>query len=318
MAASRSSTSSSDSDERRLLLRLVAPYLLVLVGAALLLDVAIERQLLFGSSASGAYKVHRITHESPVEEWPIIGTSRAKCCFIPDSIAPRAFNYGLNGADFDVTLFFLEQALQRDTATPVLLSVDYDWWSGALGNLANYVASAEHPAVRDLMGEAYHPIHRVPLLRHFGLFDTYVADYLKSRFTVTEVVTQGAGLLLGQVSPARFGAMVRAARAGRYVPATAIDSTRLDRLRVLLAEHRNRPVVLVVPPYHPSFMEGLRSQGRRMEWVQAMDTFPQVRVLDYSRVHYADSLYFDLKHLNAQGARRFNGQLRRDLHAMHP
>lgn len=299
---------SAHRDAARFAWRVVLPYVAVLAVACVGLDRAVERGLLFTSSVAGAYKVHRILAEPHPDEVPVVGSSRAKCCYAPSHLGVPAFNYGLNGADFDVALFFMEQALAQPGTQPLVVNVDYDWWGGRLGDPANYVASAEYPAVRALLGPAYQPVYRVPLLRHFGLFDEYVSDFLKSRLTVTEDVDQGAGLLLGQQPPARWAQLMALARAGRYDD-IRLDTSRLQQLLRLVDAHPERRWVFVVAPYHPAYLEGLGDLADTEAWLAELDARPHVTLLDYARAPYADSLWFDPKHLNRAGAQRFSEEL---------
>lgn len=271
------------------------PLLLVLLPAAWGLDAFIRHELIYNSEAAGGYKVHR-ARAMPPEEVAVVGSSRAKCCIVPDSLGGPAFNYGLDGAGFDVVAWFLEKALQRPGHAPVLVNVDFHWWAVGIGDVNNYIAEAGDPAIRRLLGPRYEPRFRIPMLRFYGRLDVILAEYLKARFSVTEEVRAGAGLLLGQLPPARFQALAGAARAGRVgdFAYMGVDSLRLKRLEALLDAYPEHPVVFVVAPYHGAYLDGMGAArlAAARAWLQALACRTHVHVLDYAGMPLPDTLFF--------------------------
>ena len=89
-------TARERKDARRFLSRYLLPFVVVLTVFCLVWDYFLRETVIFETEIQGVAKLHRIYEPHP-GEIPIIGSSRALGSYIPDSIHPNAYNYGING-----------------------------------------------------------------------------------------------------------------------------------------------------------------------------------------------------------------------------
>jgi len=187
---------SSISNFKRFLARIVLPLILTIGIAGFILDYFFEKEVIFGSQMTGAYKVNRILTKTYPDEIPIFGSSRAEGGFIPDSLGPNFFNYGISATRYDVTLFFLEQECKKEKKDPyILLNLDLEGLSYGIGDPSNYVPNAADAAVRNLIGRSNRLYYQVPLLKYYGRFEIYTRNYMNNRMQLTKLSDKGAALI---------------------------------------------------------------------------------------------------------------------------
>ena len=303
---------SSISNFNKFLLKIFLPLIVILSVMAVVFDYFFERKIVMSSQIAGAYKVNRIVNETHGDEIPVFGSSRADGCFIPDSLGPNYFNYGIIGTRFDVTLFFIEEECKKRKSHPsLIINVDLEGIFSGIGNVANYVPNSNYEPVRILFGRQYHSYYRIPLLRNFGLFESYLADYFNDKMQVTKYSNNGASLERKVLTAQQFKTLVeeRQNTSTTFVTEPAL----VQRLQNVIASHPERDFVIVVAPYHSSYFAKYTNMPVAKQFFAQLNSFKNVRVLDYSKMSLEDSLYFNTTHLNYKGAAIFSRQLKDTL-----
>ena len=295
---------SSTSNSRRALLRFLAPMILVLIAACVVLDPVITRVFVFSNEVHGAAKVHRMFDEVHPGEIPILGSSRADGSFVPDLIHPDAYNYGIQQAGYTVTRMMLETELRKQSTTPIIINFEYTFFHEQVADIANFIPSLGHPEVRPCMGDRQRWFHRIPLLRYFGHMDDYFRSFLADRST-RNVRSRGAFFLTAPFSREAFERTVsqrRSTRFGWNGEWPARDAW------VELLGSTERPIAVVVAPYHPAWMESFTTPEAGQAYLARMDALPNVTVIDLGAMPLPDSCFLNPRQLHRgegvqQGAR---------------
>jgi hypothetical protein len=306
---------SSISSFKQFLMYIMLPLLLITGTAGMVFVYVFEKKVIFGSDICGAYKVNRILNETHSTEIPIFGSSRAEGGYIPDSLGSNYFNYGLSGTTYDVTLFFLEEECKKKKSTPwIILNLDLYGLKYQLGDLANYVPNAGNETVKKLLGGSYVPYYSVPIVKYFGLYETYLRDYLNNRMQLTKLTNKGAAVEKNVLAEKEFQQLVAERR--NASAKFECDSILETKLTGIIKAHPERKFVFVVAPYHQSYFERFYDQPKADEFFGMLRSFPNVRLLDFSKTTMADSLFFNTTHINYKGAIAFNHVLKDSLAAI--
>jgi hypothetical protein len=286
--------------------------LVAIVVLAVLGDAAATSAIRSGE-ISGAAKIGRIIRNQDPQEIPIFGSSRAQGSFVPELLAPSAFNYGIDGLGLHAIGFFLEKELQKPRRTPIIVSFDYEWWHTRIGDTSSWVPSAADPEVRSMLGDEFRLRYRLPLVRYYGRFETYAGFALNERFTLTKTVDRGGVFLVAPVTRAKFQAMVDERQHTSFT--FAIDGRLDEWFRRLLTAHPERQFVVAVAPYHRAYLKSVRNPEAIAAYLQTLQAIPNVVVIDRAAADYDDDLFMNTSHLNYAGAQRFTRELRADLAA---
>ncbi len=311
--------SSSISNFRRFLTRMLLPLILVISAGGYLFNYFFEQQVIFKSEIGGAYKVNRIIKETHADEIPIFGSSRAEGCYIPDSLGSNYFNYGLSGTKYDVTLFFVEEECKKQKNNPwILLNLDLDGLLYGQGDIANYIPNADYPPARALIGAEYKPYFKIPFVKYYGRFENYFRLLLSGKIELTKFTNKGAALEKNSLLPEQFNQMVRDRET---TPTTFVTESKLKtRLRQTISRYSDRKFVFVVAPYHSSYFTLYENMQDAQRFIQELRSYKNVTVFDFSRLPMADSMFMNTTHINYKGATLFNRYLRDSIRAMqsHP
>ena len=118
-----------------------------------------EKIIILGNTNCGAYKVNRILNSYYKDEIPIFGSSRAETGIVPDILGDNYFNYGVNGTQDDVLLFFLkEECKKRDKSRPyIIVNMDVDGINYRSADLLNYIYNSNNPGVKELVPRLNEP-----------------------------------------------------------------------------------------------------------------------------------------------------------------
>ncbi len=305
---------SSISNFKKFLFGILLPAIFTLVIAGAAFNYFFEQQVILKSQICGAYKVNRIITETHENEIPILGSSRAEGGFIPDSLGPDYFNYGLSGSKYDVTLFFLEEECKKKKNTPwIILNLDLDGLSYGLGDVSNYIPNSGYKPVKQLLGASYEPFFSIPLIRYYGRFESYFGDYLNNKIQLTKFTNKGASIEKNVLTKEQFQELVEQRK--NAPTAFANDSALLHKLLHLIASHPDRKFVFVVSPYHSSFFVKYMPEGAAY-FFSHVQQFPNVHVYDFSHLPLSDDEFMNTSHLNLAGAKIFNRILRDSLYAL--
>lgn len=295
---------------KKFLFRIIIPVSVCIFIVGQLLNYAFEKFVILNSQVGGVSKVNRILIKTSLNEIPILGSSRAEGSFIPELLGDQYFNYGISGTQDDVTIFFLEEELKKKKETPVLVNFDLDGINFGLGDVGNYLYNSKNAEVQRLLGDHNNILYSVPFLKYHGKFESYVKYFLNEKLNLTKYTNKGGSFELNVLPAKKFDELVKEREA-----ATTIFNNNLlltENLCALLAK-TTRPIVFVIAPYHKSFFKNYRNRADAEKFLHNLAEYPNVRIINFSKVDYPDSLYLNTTHLNYLGAKIFTQQLKDSL-----
>lgn len=295
----------------RFLLRHLLPYLLIISLFCLGLDWGMRKYVIFKTPMHGAAKINRAIN-GVENELPIFGSSRALGSYIPDSIAPNGYNYGINGTSFEVIDIFLKYETARKEATsPIIINFDYDMFRGGIGDPNNYIPHVNRPEFRSLLQERdkWKVWYRLPGIRFFNSYDSYIKDYINVQVGLTKVVSKGASLEKNVIPEATFKKLVD----GRLKNPEewGIDSLQEAQLIAHFDSRPDRKFYLVAAPYHWSYYKGFKGMPEAQDWLQKINRRANVEVIQVDGRDWPDSLFVNTTHINLAGAKRFTPIVRK-------
>ncbi|CAG5079769.1 hypothetical protein [Parvicella tangerina] len=276
----------------------------------LLLAIAFENTIIFNSSTSGASKFYRILNDNDSQEIPIFGSSRAKRNYMPSVLGEHYYNYGVEGVQDNVVLFFLEEELAKDRETPIIINYDLDGVNSVIGDIKNYLPFLSNPKVVALVKKDMKPHYYVPYAAYFGHFEAYVKDYLNESLQQTEVADQGAALLKGAVDEATFKKYVKDRDNSTLV---VKHDAELYAKYLELCKSTDRKVLFVVSPNHVSYTNSIQNNEENLKFFNELKAIDNVTVINFSSVIYPDKNFFNTTHLNYLGAEVFSYELKDSL-----
>jgi len=302
-------TNSYTSSFRLFFFKIIVPLFIIVGVGGCLWGVFFEKEVILNSSICGAYKVNRIINETHPEEIPIFGSSRAEGGYIPDMLGPNYFNYGLDGTGSNVMLFFLkEECKKQKTSQLILLNFDLNGFYYALGDISNYIYNANYLPVRNLLDQQYKPLFRIPFIKYYGQYEVYFKYYMNNKMNLTKYTNKGASADKNKMASSRFNQLVMERK--RSVGSFSLDTTLENEYLDLINANPQRIFVFVIAPYHPSCFERFKNLPQAQEFLDNLRKIKNVRVFDFSREIYADSLFLNTSHLNYYGAIRFSKELK--------
>lgn len=301
---------------RKLLLRIVLPFCLILTLACWGLEWFVRHQLIAQTPSHGAAKLFRIQAPAP-GEIPIIGSSRALCTYIPDSLGPHFYNYGVNGIGFAVMDIFLKRALARPDTTPVLLNFDYEMFYYQMGDVNSYLPHTGLPEVRPLLRHSaqYSLTMEIPGIRYFGAVDMLMKDCLNEQLQLTKSMNHGAAIDKTPFNAQQFAAAVEKRQDSLYT--WTASPALVDTLFARVRGHRDRRFLLVVAPYHSAYFKVMepRSRGKADALLARLDAEPNVQVIQWDTQAWPDEYFLNTTHVNMAGAIHTSRLLRDQLSA---
>ena len=306
---------SSISNFSRFFLRILIPLVLAVGIIGFAFNLYFEKNIILKSQTNGAYKINRILHETDEDEIPIFGSSRAEMGYIPDSIGPNYFNYGLYGAMYDVTIFFLKEECKKRKSKPwILINLDLVGLQYGIDDIANYIYNADNADVKELLGENYKPYFKIPFLKYFGRYENYFRSYLTKKIEITKVTNKGATLEKQKILASEFEKLIKQRQAA--IPMFHVEPKLKAQLLELIAAHPERTFVFVIAPYHsccfPSNFDFGPIEALNRDLVQ----YPNSKLLDFSKMSLGNDMFFNTTHLNYSGAVVFSRCLRDTLQKM--
>ncbi len=304
--------SSSISNFKRFLLRILIPVLCCLLVLGFIVDKVFVNWVVFDTQAGGAYKVHRIIASEYPDETPMFGSSRCLRSFVPSILGEGYFNYGIEGTQDKVWLYFLSQELAKPgKTTPVIINFDQDGLSGNIGDELNYIPSiSQSDDVKKLLGDKYHWMHQVPFARFYGHYDLYMKYYMDEKIPSDETVDSGGRFISTKINDKK-----RTAKLATIEKRTGFnnDPKLLKQLEDLLGTTKRKVCIVITPScllpsgkYYEKdkvdqFLKGLA------------DEYGHVYIFDYSNVYMDSKYFFNLTHLNYNGAKEFSKKFKTNL-----
>jgi hypothetical protein len=293
--------------------KILTGYLLLIlcicIIAGWVFDKVFESQVIFNNQISGAAKINRINNETHPEEIPIFGSSRAQGCYVPSILGNNFFNYGIDGVSANITNFFLENELNKPKNTPIIINLDFTGITAGHGDIGNYIAN--YDKTKHLLPAAERSIfYNVPFVRYFGKYESYFKFYLNEKLNITKVTNHGGSFEKNALTPKKFRELTtkRSNTPSRFY----LNAGHTENLLKLL-KSSERKIIVVVAPYHSSYFNRFENPEEASSFLNKIQQIRNVEVVNFSRMHFNDSLYFDTSHLNYEGAKLFSDSLRQHL-----
>lgn len=304
----------------RLCLRILLPLAVVWAVAAWATERVVRDKFIAETPSHGAAKLYRI-QSADTGEIAIIGSSRALSTYIPDSLGPRYYNYGVNGIGYSVMDIFLGQVLARGGHQPVIVNFDYEMFYDQVGDINSYLPHMDIPALKSLLQRNgyYQPQFALMGLRYFGCIDAFAKDWLNERLELTRAINKGAALDKTPFDQAHLDRTI-AQRRDSILDIKPRQGL-LDSLYQRFATHPERRFFLTVAPYHPSYEASL--SDATLHWAEAffrkVDALPNADVLRWDVHAWPDRYFLNTTHVKLEGAILATALLKASIEdALHP
>ncbi len=190
----------SNSDSTLATPKLVAKKLWFITAFAIIFLLATDwvyiNYIVFSKSFSNQGKVKRLLDNQDPEEIPVFGSSLARSAFLPDSISPHCYNYGMGKALYDVSRLLIEIECSKDKNAPIILEFNQrTLQKNPLSNIkvSTYVPLLDYPVIEKFMKESkgknskgddltvYSRHYVVPGIRFYGNFLEYTTSLVRSK-----------------------------------------------------------------------------------------------------------------------------------------
>lgn len=331
--------------------RVVFGFIAATLIIGLSLDIVFTKWIILKSDLSNESKVYRLLNYDAPDEIPVFGSSKARSGFIPDSLGPEVYNYGMEKCGFDIVNFLLEIELAKDKNSPIYIEYNHRSFISAPEhsiNAATYVPNIKRPEVEDFLdrNDAMEVRYHIPGLRYFGSYVYYMRYFLKRNSGTRKTVSKGGVFTSYTLSERVFTTLVNnrlkmideravlehasltkeevISGAGRrkleslnsYLKFTYSQEL-VERFLELASAHPNRPIYLIQTPRHWSETKGIENLDEMNDFYRELDkVLDNVHVLDFSELPLPDSGFKNTSHLNLSGAQQFNTALRQKLESM--
>lgn len=306
---------SSISSFKDYVLKIVLPVVLLVGIISAAFTFFFERKIILGNESCGAYKVNRIITSTDANEIPIFGSSRAEASFIPELLGDNYFNYGLEGTQENVMLFFIKEECKKKKASPLIIAnIDLDGINTKSGDLANYLYNSTHEGVKQLMAERYEKHFAFPFIKYIGQFENYIRYYLNNRIQLTKYSNKGAFIDKVVLPQKMIDELIEYRRTHQDVFLN--EENLKTEFFCTLKANPERKFVFVIPPYHSCYFTNYKNPGDAKAFVNELRALQNVRVFDFSSVIYPDSLFINTTHLNYNGAVKFTKAFKDSLDAL--
>jgi len=278
------------------------------VGICLLADWGFTRAIVLCDENSESGRIQHLLLPNS-NELPVFGTSMVHGL----DLGTNAFNYGLDGTSLAATEVLLEIELAKPKTTPLVVELQFQD-TGRLGDQGKFIPFATDPRFRQLLKRfhAWEWRYRVPGFRYFGYYDWFIKDYLSERAQVTPV-TRGfvQNFHVAPFDQASFDKMVgeRLQKANGFFP----DEELNRRLVNLIAAHPQRLFFLVATPLHASYHAHFQNYDQLEAFEAQLAAFPNVVVIDWSRLPYPDQAFVDTLHLRIEATTELSRKLREKI-----
>ncbi len=277
-------------------------------GLCILADRIFTSRIVFGTELSDGARIQHLYLDNS-DDIPIFGTSKAHGNYSPADLGLHAYNYGLNGASYEVTDVLLQIELAKPRTTPVILELQYVD-TGSLGYQGKFIPFVYDSRFRQLLGRFHATSWRyyIPGIRYFGFYDSLLQDYLNERMHVQKVSHGFSELVhLPPFDQARIDTLARdrlKMKSG-YFP----DEDQHRRLIAHITEHPQRLFFLVISPYHSSYFAHFENEDKLTEFKDKLAALPNVVLFDWGRLYSSDKYFLDTQHLRREAAADFSRQL---------
>jgi len=308
---------SSISNFKKYCLKIVFPVVLLVGIMSCVFTFLFERKIILGNESCGAYKINRIINSSDPYEVPIFGSSRAEASFIPEILGPHYFNYGLEGTQENVMLFFIKEEYKKrhkKMSPYIIVNIDLDGINTKSGDLANYLYNSDNESVQQLMAERYEKHFSIPFIKYIGQFENYFRYYLNNRVQLTKYSNNGAFIDKVVLPQKMMDELIEYRKKNQDVFLHESELKK-DFFRTINA-CQERQFIFVIPPYHSCYFTNYKNPEDAKAFVKELRLLTNVKGFDFSSVIYPDSLFINTKHLNYNGALRFTKEFKDSLNTL--
>lgn len=278
------------------------------IGLDILADVALTHAL-FRLPLADASRIQRLYVDNS-DEIPIFGTSKARGNYSPLDMGVSAFNYGMDGASYEVTDVLLQIELAKQRTTPVIVELQYED-TQTLAAQDRFIPFVKDPRFRQLLKRfnAMSWRYYFPGIRYFGHYDETLLYYLNERMHVTKSDRAGFRELV-HAEPfdrAQLDDYIRK----RLLKDTGYfqDEDQNRRLVAHITENPKRLFFLVISPYHRSYFTHFHNPEKLEAFKKQLSALPNAVVIDWGRLDYPDEYFLDTLHLRREAAAIFSRQL---------
>jgi hypothetical protein len=277
--------------------------LVLIIGIPL--NFALEHYIIFKTQITGASKVNKILSVNLLDEIPIFGSSRAQQNFVPSIINDNCYNYGIDGIQSNIWLFFLEQELKKNKNTPIIINYDLLGLIFSDGDLGNYIPNWF--ATKDILennGEFY---YWLPLIKYYGRYQNYLKEYVNEKINFTRVTDKGGGFQKMKQTESQFQKGILQRRNEETV--FHLNEDLLLKFNELV-NSTNRKIILVISPYHKSNFIKFQNIEIANKYLNSLSKKDNIEVIDLRNYIVDEKLFYDTKHLNYNGAIKFSKKLK--------
>lgn len=288
------------------------PYLLYFFIFGFVIQTVIEKYIILSNPVSAQSKINKILNITTCEEIPMFGSSRMMDILMPSILGKNYFNYGIIATGDDVNLFFLNEELKKKKSGPILINFDLEGLSCGLGDIRNYLSNANNASIHRLLNNRDRYYFHVILLKYYGFYAEFLADYLSLGNRKFRKPLSDNGALIFYESP-KNSLLDDIKKESRHILLFKNDTLLLKKLSFQISSHPHRTFIFVIPPYHPAYFKNFKNEADVLCYFKYLRSFENVKVLDFSRIHFPDSDFIDIKHLNYNGAVKFSNILKDSL-----
>jgi len=259
-------------------------------------DLALTRLVALKCPLADSSRIQHL-YEDNSDAIPIFGNSKAHGHYCPADMGITAFNYGMDGASFEVTDTLLQIELAKTRTTPLIVELEF-YDTESLGEQAKYIPFVSDPRIRGLLGH-FHALHwwyYLPEVRYFGYYEFYLKDVIQLELH-TFKVSQGFHELtrVPPFDPVQLQEFVR--KRGEMESGYFQTEERQNRLIAQIKEHPQRLFILTIAPYHPCHFIHFKNGDKLAAFKAELSALPNVVILDNSRQSYPDDYWLDTFHL---------------------
>ncbi len=314
------SSTSNFSHFRLLVRKILLPLAVFIAIVSLSADYVFTRVLTQYAELSNAYKLARLEDEKRLlNEIPIFGPSISRNSYYPDSLGANYYNYSMENAGFIINELLLNVETDKKKTCPVIIDFHFRIMEmdsqGSSINIRTYLPFVnEDKRVKQFLQDnnRYRPHQSIPGGRYFGVYSSYVKDYLAEVYQPRKLYIKGGVFNKEAPPPEQMTRYIQNRRDEGPRPFT-YDPVLEKRMEATISAHPERLFLFIASPRHYSIQEMLPNYDDMKAWGKRMqDRHDNVRVIIYE-AEYPDRYFKDTGHLSLEGARRFSGQMRHNL-----
>ncbi len=275
---------------------------------ALTSDFLFTRWAIYNNPSSNAGRIYHLIQEQG-DEIPILGSSKVYYDYIPSKMGINAYNYGLDGASYEVTDTFLQIELAKHKTSPIIVDLKPESEHG-IGDPSTFIPFVFDSRIRGLLNDTASMAwrFRLPGLRYFGYYDYYLKELLNDRAHLMRTVERGfSNEKYWTFDRARLDRAVRLRMQGPngYFP----DAQQNHRLIDHIKQHPERLFLLVYSPVHSSCFVNFHDREGFEAFKAELASLPNALVIDWQQSNYPDEWFKDTNHLLYEGAVDFSTRL---------